>query len=958
MSRSLSEHHRNRKLHFQTTKLSTEKRLLLHLVKYSNYEEEWEVPIDISQEGISNKLKILQNNVSRALTSLKEEHLVFERLSYIKKGKRRRKTYFLTGNGRVLVKNFEKELLNEMISIKTKDNDVIEKKVSKLIDFVENEYSKKIDIQEIIEYIIKNGVLDIRDLIKEEEKKDENVKTSNIINYTEKAPKLYHFYGREKELKEIKICIESKEYGIIVIQGIAGIGKTTLALKIIEEYKNSKNLFWYRFHDWDSIKNISTNLSEFLVKQGKKKLSNYIKKKTHEINEIGNIIENDLNNCILFFDDFQRAENEILNLFSIFLEIVERNKDIKIIILTRESRAFYDIRDVEIKKIIKEIKLEPFNKQTSRMLLKEGINSESFENIYNLTKGVPLFLELIGSESEINVNDINTFIDQEIFSKLSTNERNLLNIISVFRLPVPSSVLLTEEGIIYEDITSLVNRLIISLLPLNKFEVHDIIRDLLYSRLSVEQKKKYHRIAADYYLKCSQTDINLNEAIEALFHLQKSEEWDDASDFAKTVVPYLISEGNLEVKEILKNFLEHNISQAKWSDILVLKGDFACFQENWYEASKNYKNALQIKQKLKSDNYKLAEIHGKLGNAQMNINQWEETIHSHEKALNIYKEMGKKKGVATKNIDLGLVLKNRKEFKKAIVCYNKSLEIFESLKDKRGQATVYNNLGLLFQAKHKYEEAKKYFEISKKLSANEKDFFGKAITLFNIAEMDFGRRRYDSAVNNFIESAEAFKKAKKVKNEITCTIKIGDVYFQKRNYKDALNYYLISLKKLEKIGKEKLKIFSKKLINIENDEFIILWNKIANTYEENNELENALEYQNKILKIMEKENNRVELARKYLELGIIYENLKDYKNGILNMEKSLILLEEIKEIKGIIALNLNLGRIYKKNGNQGKAKLFYEKALNNAKKVKDKQGIQNAYEALEKLHSIVNNNEE
>ena len=80
--------------------LTVEKRILLHLHKYSHtYQDAWEVPNAMSQEGISEALEILLNNVSRAVKDLKTEGKVTERLAHIKGGRRKRRAYFLTEEG-------------------------------------------------------------------------------------------------------------------------------------------------------------------------------------------------------------------------------------------------------------------------------------------------------------------------------------------------------------------------------------------------------------------------------------------------------------------------------------------------------------------------------------------------------------------------------------------------------------------------------------------------------------------------------------------------------------------------------------------------------------------------------------------------------------------------------------------------------------------------------------------
>ncbi len=71
-------------------------RILLHLSQYSKYADAYEVPIDISQDGIAAALRISRAHAALELKKLKDAKHVSERLSHIKRGRTKRKVYFLT----------------------------------------------------------------------------------------------------------------------------------------------------------------------------------------------------------------------------------------------------------------------------------------------------------------------------------------------------------------------------------------------------------------------------------------------------------------------------------------------------------------------------------------------------------------------------------------------------------------------------------------------------------------------------------------------------------------------------------------------------------------------------------------------------------------------------------------------------------------------------------------------
>ncbi len=74
-------------------------RIVLHLNQFAKYQEDFDVPIDVSQDGIASALRISRAHAAIELKKLKENGDVTERLAHIKRGKTKRKVYFLSPKG-------------------------------------------------------------------------------------------------------------------------------------------------------------------------------------------------------------------------------------------------------------------------------------------------------------------------------------------------------------------------------------------------------------------------------------------------------------------------------------------------------------------------------------------------------------------------------------------------------------------------------------------------------------------------------------------------------------------------------------------------------------------------------------------------------------------------------------------------------------------------------------------
>jgi len=89
--------------------LTVGERIILHLGQYSKYLDSFDVPLDISQDGIASALRISRAHAAIELKKLKDSGEVVERLSHIKRGKTKRKVYFLSQTGEdraVKIKDF------------------------------------------------------------------------------------------------------------------------------------------------------------------------------------------------------------------------------------------------------------------------------------------------------------------------------------------------------------------------------------------------------------------------------------------------------------------------------------------------------------------------------------------------------------------------------------------------------------------------------------------------------------------------------------------------------------------------------------------------------------------------------------------------------------------------------------------------------------------------------------
>jgi len=133
--------------------VTVKEKILLHLLSYSKYSDELEVPSEVTQQGIARSINALRPHVSMAVKDLKDQKFISERTASIKKGRRKQKVYFLEPEG--MTNALELRARVENFKINIRDGSGTEK-VQRLGD-----YSKiaRIGLVQVVNSISDDGVI-------------------------------------------------------------------------------------------------------------------------------------------------------------------------------------------------------------------------------------------------------------------------------------------------------------------------------------------------------------------------------------------------------------------------------------------------------------------------------------------------------------------------------------------------------------------------------------------------------------------------------------------------------------------------------------------------------------------------------------------------------------------------------------------------------------------------------
>jgi DNA-binding MarR family transcriptional regulator len=97
--------------------ISSDMRILLHLLRYRSSKSQFDVPIGLTQIGIAQKIDIKRGYIHRPLNKLIEEGYIQEGVGHTKCGKRKIKYFFFTDDGKKYARKIEMEISNLLITL-------------------------------------------------------------------------------------------------------------------------------------------------------------------------------------------------------------------------------------------------------------------------------------------------------------------------------------------------------------------------------------------------------------------------------------------------------------------------------------------------------------------------------------------------------------------------------------------------------------------------------------------------------------------------------------------------------------------------------------------------------------------------------------------------------------------------------------------------------------------------
>lgn len=438
--------------------LTVAEKILFHLYQYLKSEDKYEVPFDVTQDGIAQSCGISRAHAAIELKKLRESGQIVEKLSHVKRAKSRRKVYFLAQEGKT--------------------------KASKIVEHVNNE---KVETG-VDPTRISQGTGPAR----------------RMRRHSSAIPQPKQFFGRERELSELISMMEDDSVEIVTLTGLGGIGKTTLLSRFAKESKSS--VFWFSLNEWETEFSLLKALSGFLDESGDNRLANYLKSDRIDLGEVSYLLGDALgeNRKIMILDDVDKAPR-----LEATVKMILQNSGPNKILMAAETRPGLIDELKGSGRSMKEMVLGGMELNAARELLKSrGITGDKADRLCELTGCHPMLLGLVPSDDESSAKiETSNFVKKTILKELSSRDMAIIEKCSILRKPCSPTFLPKDERHILQ-------------LPIfynisGNYAMHEMVRRIIADQIPATERTEYHSRAADFYL-------SEKNPAERLYHLVQS----------------------------------------------------------------------------------------------------------------------------------------------------------------------------------------------------------------------------------------------------------------------------------------------------------------------------------------------------------------------------------------------------------------------------------------------------
>ncbi len=423
----------------------------------------------------------------------------------------------------------------------------------------------------------------------------------------EPLPSVDLFLGREAAVAEVTSLLTQSR--LAMITGMPGAGKTSLAVKIAEQWRTAENsVFWYRVYPGHAIDGLVRELAGFLYWRGKRELW-HIYERARQNNsqppDPGNLLGQMFTlladePCLVWLDDFHNAETDrLVKEFWFYLKRTMRMGSVVFLITTRRKPSLEDAPDAfALSGLSLDASADLVNTQLAPPLAESLLR-----RLHHRTAGNPRLLLLAAQaltqhqdpadliEKLETTDGVETYLLGEVDRTLTEKERAAMVAVALLESPCSREAVEAVLGgqAVHDTLSGLKEHYLLNTAGAaddRQYFLHSMLQGYFGRLLSYEAPKMHSR-AGKYYRR-------QQEALRAAQHFLKAGQPKQAARLATEDAWASVNRGEAEALcELLKRLAPVEMDDLLRARVAVARGDVYNFLRSSSEAVSSYQFVLR-----------------------------------------------------------------------------------------------------------------------------------------------------------------------------------------------------------------------------------------------------------------------------------------------------------------------------------------------------------------------------
>ncbi|AEE48603.1 tetratricopeptide repeat protein [Haliscomenobacter hydrossis] len=650
------------------------------------------------------------------------------------------------------------------------------------------------------------------------------------------------FIGRKRYLNLLRRSFAKGQH--VVLHGLGGLGKTTLAEAFAHNYENrSHEVLIFRNGNQISEKYILDELlarwegDEKANKNTLRQVKQYLESKADPLEKLQALIDNYLQGrrTILIFDNFEDVqvgedgtqEQGIGSAgLAAFMQHLCQNTPDHCHLLFTTRYLISDLQDC-----VQHLGLDKMSYAESYRLSNfsptlRAIPLAERQDVFKRLDGHPRayeFLEAIlkkdktadwsklaASVGEVEAQVWENLLLAKIYQGLTTEEQLVLQMAAVCITRTPLGALVAISG---EDETVLIP-LLQSLHEWSLcfwdgegkvFEVHRLTREWMVREvIAGEDVKKWAFAAGEFF----RNNVSSNEDAElSIAYFEIAEAWEEFAIVSFHLQDHYQLIGFYQkAYELNQAVLACNIDQKTNANAYARSGVILLLYGQLDQALELHELCLAISQQI-SDRQGEGAALSNISQIYWTKGDYDTALRFWEQSLPILQQIGDRKGEGTILNNLATIAHAKGDYDTALRFLEQSLAICQQISDRKGEGMALSNISQIYSSKGDNDTALRFLEQSLAICQQIGDRKGEGVSLNCISQIYSAKSDYDTALRFLEQSLAIMQQIGDISGLATTLNNMGAIYWkQKKDVENAVQAFMKSYQIFKKIGSPKASV--------------------------------------------------------------------------------------------------------------------------------------------------------